>query len=83
MWVFVTRCGGCVAERALFKALTWACLHRWVFRVGMPSKARIELVEAMADIEHRLAVGTSEKLQLGALVAAFVTARAAIASAAV
>ena len=55
---------------------------RWVFRVGMPGPVRIELVEAMADVEHRLAVGTSEKLQLGALVAAFVTARAGIAAAA-
>ena len=49
----------------------------------MPAKARIDLVEAMADIEHRLAVGTSEKLQLGALVAAFAVSRAEIASAAV
>ena len=51
-------------------------------RVGMPGAVRIGLVEAMADVEHRLAVGTSERLQLGALVGAFVTARAGIAAAA-
>ena len=56
---------------------------RWVFRVSMPGPVRVALVEAMADVEHRLAVGTSERLQLGALVAAFVTARAGIAAAAV
>lgn len=48
----------------------------------MPGQVRIALIEAMADVEHRLAVGTSERLQLGALVAAFVTARGGIAAAA-
>lgn len=37
----------------------------------MPSKIRIELIDRMADVEYRLAYGTSEKLQLGALVGAF------------
>ena len=60
----------------------WVYCPRWVFRVGMPAAVRIHLVEAMADVEHRLAVGTSEKLQLGALVGAFVNARAGIAAAA-
>ena len=32
---------------------------------------RIQLVRAMADIEHRLAYGTSDRLQLGALCGAF------------
>ncbi|KAK9845912.1 hypothetical protein WJX81_005806 [Elliptochloris bilobata] len=47
----------------------------WVFRIGMPAKVRIALVEALGDVEHRLAFGTSERLQLGSLVAAFATAR--------
>lgn len=37
----------------------------------MPAGARIELVRKMADIEHRLAFGTSDRLQLGALCGAF------------
>ena len=56
--------------------MRWAC--RWVFRIGMPAKVRIALVEAMADLEHRLAFGTSERLQLGSLVAAFSAARDAL-----
>ena len=37
----------------------------------MPPAVRIQLVRAMADIEHRLAYGTSDRLQLGALCGAF------------
>ena len=37
----------------------------------MPPAVRIELVSKMAAIEHRLAYGTSDKLQLGALCGAF------------
>ena len=48
----------------------------------MPQAARIALVDSMADCEHRLAFATSERLQLGSLVAAFVKARTAIAEAA-
>jgi replication factor C subunit 3/5 len=50
--------------------------------MSMPTAARIALVELLADLEHRLAVGTSERLQLGALVAGFMQARDAIAQAA-
>ena len=45
--------------------------HRYVFRIGMPPAVRIELISKMAAIEHRLAYGTSDKLQLGALCGAF------------
>ncbi len=44
----------------------------------MPSKIRIELIDSMADVEYRLAYGTSEKLQLGALVGAFSQAAEAL-----
>lgn len=37
----------------------------------MPNNIRIDLIERMADVEYRLAYGTSEKLQLGGLVGAF------------
>jgi len=48
----------------------------------MPTKERIQLVEDLADLEHRLATGTHERLQLGALCATFVKAREGIAAAA-
>ena len=48
----------------------------------MPSKIRIELIDRMADVEYRLAYGTSEKLQLGALVGAFSQAAQALIAAA-
>lgn len=50
-------------------------LHPWVFKVELPQAARIELVEALAETEYRLAFGTNEKLQLGGLIGAFVRAR--------
>lgn len=48
----------------------------------MPEAVRIACVEALADVEHRLAFGTSERLQLGALVGAFAVAREGIVAAA-
>jgi len=55
-----------------------------VFRIeSLPTATRIDLIEALADTEHRLAYGTSERLQLGALVGAFGAARASVAAAAV
>ncbi|CAL8468720.1 g8260 [Coccomyxa elongata] len=57
-------------------------LHPWVFRINMPGPVRIKLVDALADTEHRLAFGTSERLQLGALVGAFSVAREGIVAAA-
>ncbi|KAG2498885.1 hypothetical protein HYH03_003077 [Edaphochlamys debaryana] len=57
-------------------------LHPWVMRMAMPVKAKVGLVERLADVEHRLAYSTSERLQLGAVVGAFVRARELIAAAA-
>ena len=54
----------------------------YVFRMHVPPRARGALVEALADVEHRLAYVTAEALQRGALVAAFATARAALVAAA-
>ncbi len=44
----------------------------------MPPEVRIELVRSLASVEHRLAFGTSEKLQLGAVVGALAAAKAGI-----
>ena len=50
--------------------------------MGLPPKVKIVLVEALADCEYRLASGTSERLQLGGLVGAFVKAREMVVQAA-
>ncbi|GBF90937.1 replication factor C subunit 5 [Raphidocelis subcapitata] len=58
-------------------------LHPWLFNIeALPTDVRITLCEKLADIEHRLAYGTNERLQLGSLVAAFSLARDGIAAAA-
>lgn len=51
-------------------------------KMSMPMAARAGLIERMAEIEHRLAYGTTDRVQLGALVGAFVEARQAIVQAA-
>ena len=43
----------------------------------LPVRVKVELVERLAEVEYRLASGTNERLQLGALVGAFVEAREA------
>lgn len=48
----------------------------------MPVEVRVELVDKLAGLEYQLASGTSERLQLGALVAAFCQAREGIVAAA-
>ncbi len=53
-----------------------------MFKIDMPAKDRIHLVDALADVEYRLAFGTSERLQLGSLVGAFTVAREGIVAAA-
>ncbi|XP_063310258.1 replication factor C subunit 5 [Pelobates fuscus] len=50
-------------------------IHLYVHRVDFPSSVRMQLLIKMADIEHRLASGTSEKLQLSSLIAAFQVTR--------
>lgn len=57
-------------------------LHPFVFRIGMPPRVRVELVSKLGAIEHRLAHGTSERLQLGALCGAFAEAKEGIVGAA-
>lgn len=57
-------------------------LQPFVFSINMPSAVRVQLIDALADIEYRLAFGTNEKLQLGALLGAFTHARTALVAAA-
>jgi hypothetical protein len=57
---------------------------RWLFNIQSlgPPHVRVSLCEKLADIENRLAYGTSERLQLGSLVAAFSLVRDDIVAAA-
>lgn len=50
-------------------------VHHYVHRIDFPAHVRIHLLAKMADIEYRLASGTSEKLQLSSLLAVFQVAR--------
>lgn len=46
-------------------------LHDLLLRVKLPPMVLAFLLDKMSDIEYRLACGTTEKLQLGSLVASF------------
>nr|XP_004611264.1 unnamed protein product [Sorex araneus] len=50
-------------------------IHLFVHRVDFPASVRIHLLTKMADIEYRLSAGTSEKIQLSSLIAAFQVTR--------
>ncbi|KAF7205571.1 replication factor C subunit 5 [Nothobranchius furzeri] len=50
-------------------------VHLLVHRVDFPPAIRITLLTKLADIEHRLASGTNEKIQLSSMVAAFQAVR--------
>uniref|UniRef100_H2Z5N6 Activator 1 subunit 5 n=1 Tax=Ciona savignyi TaxID=51511 RepID=H2Z5N6_CIOSA len=55
-------------------------IHIFVHEIHFPTAVRIYLLDKLAEIEHRLAFGTSEKLQMGALVAAFQQAKNMVAA---
>ncbi|XP_071447170.1 replication factor C subunit 5-like isoform X1 [Hetaerina americana] len=46
-------------------------IHSYVHRIEFPAEIRIHLLIKMAEVEHRLSLGTSEKVQLSSLVSAF------------
>uniref|UniRef100_A0A8P4G1T8 Activator 1 subunit 5 n=1 Tax=Dicentrarchus labrax TaxID=13489 RepID=A0A8P4G1T8_DICLA len=50
-------------------------VHLLIHRVDFPPAIRIGLLIKLADIEHRLASGTDEKIQLSSMVAAFQAVR--------
>ncbi|CAJ0577921.1 unnamed protein product, partial [Mesorhabditis spiculigera] len=54
-------------------------LHDAVFELDMPPQVHIEILMALADVEKRLSIGGSEKVQLAGLCAAFMQARHLIA----
>ena len=71
------------AARGLALADVVRQLCEYVFRLHLPPKARARLVSEMADVEHRLAYVTHEKMQLYALVGAFAAAKEDVVKAAV
>eukprot|EP00128_Syssomonas_multiformis_P004374 Colp12_sorted_trinity150504_noHs@510 len=50
-------------------------IHAFAARIDFPAQVRIHILREMAEIEHRVAHGTSEKAQLGALIGVFQLAR--------
>lgn len=49
-------------------------VHDFVHQLEMPPACRVFVLDKMADIEHKLNVGCTEKIQLGALIGAFAIA---------
>ena len=62
---------------ALSDVLSQVC--KFVMSTGLPVEASAGLLSRLSDIEYRLAFASSDKLQLAALVGAFVLARDALA----
>lgn len=50
-------------------------VHAFVHRIDLPQKVKCHLLIKMSDLEHRLANGANEKIQLGSLLAAFQVTR--------
>ncbi len=46
-------------------------VHLFVHRLELPQQIRIHLLIKLAELEHRLLGGASEKIQLGSLISAF------------
>jgi replication factor C small subunit len=44
-------------------------LHSEIFRIELPEKKRVEIAEAIGEVDFRLAQGADEEVQLGALLA--------------
>ncbi|CDS38316.1 replication factor C subunit 5 [Echinococcus multilocularis] len=50
-------------------------LHPLIMQVKMPDSVKVELTTMLSDVEYRMSYSASEKLQLGAVCAAFANAR--------
>jgi len=55
-------------------------VHTFVHRIDFPQAVRITLLDKLAEAEYRLSAGTSEKLQLSGLIAAFQCVRDTVAA---
>lgn len=54
----------------------------FVFKIKMPCNVRVKLINDLADIEYRLTFACNDRLQLGALISTFTSARTAMVAAA-
>ena len=50
-------------------------VHTYVHKVDLPQKIMMHLIIKLADLEHRLMNGSSEKIQLSSMISAFQVAR--------
>jgi len=55
-------------------------VHQYSHKIELPQSARIHLLIKLSELEQRLMLGASEKIQLGSFVAAFQKARELIAA---
>ena len=55
-------------------------VHTFVHRIDFPQPVRFTLLHKLAEAEYRLAAGTSEKIQLSGLIAAFQCVRDTVAA---
>jgi len=55
-------------------------VHTFIHRIDLPQNVRIVLLDKIAEVEYRLSAGTSEKIQLSGLIAAFQCVRDSVAS---
>ncbi|KAF8569643.1 hypothetical protein P879_06663 [Paragonimus westermani] len=53
-------------------------LHPLIMKINLPDPVRCDLLIALSDIEHRMSIGSSERLQLSAVVAAFAKAKSSL-----
>ena len=50
-------------------------VYLWVVRLSLPNQVTADLLDSLAEVEYNLAGSSSEKLQLGGMVGAFMKAR--------
>merc|ERR1712150_297865 len=55
-------------------------VHEYVHKIDFPAEIRIFILDKIAEIEERLAAGTSEKLQTSSLVSIFQQAKNMVAA---
>ncbi|KAM3724612.1 Replication factor C subunit [Dirofilaria immitis] len=62
-------------ERAFALSDILNSMHDFIFRLVIPSELLSRLIICMADIEYHLSLGCSDRLQLAALIGAFINTR--------
>lgn len=55
-------------------------VYTYVLKLKFPEDVKIYLCEQLAEIEYRLSIGTSEKIQLSSLIGCFQLVKEAVAN---